>query len=203
MNRKVCHQHLPVISLDLNHHPTELCREQNGLLHSWEEPIPQSAAVALAAHRAACFVIEGGGKLKFIFICLMSHYHAAFVTSRHGGARETGGALGRPARLSPRRDRLRRFLGAAGGAQDLEHVGERAPVGGLGDEDGAAHQEHQEGDPEARGGDDVAEVEAEILLDVGHAPQRQDGPQVDAPVEPVEESARRLWSSVFDLKNTE
>lgn len=70
----------------------------------------------------------------------------------------------------PRRVRLRRFLGAACGAQDLEHVGEGASISRLGDEDGAAHQEHQEGDPEAHGGDDVAQVEAEILLDVGHAP---------------------------------
>lgn len=100
----------------------------------------------------------------------------------------------------PRWDGLRQCLGAACGAQNLEHVGEGASISRLGDEDGAAHQEHQERDPEARCGDDVAQVKAEVLLDVGHAPQRQDGPQVDAPVEPVEESARGLRSSVFDLE---
>lgn len=41
----------------------------------------------------------------------------------------------------PRGVRMRRFPGAAGGAQDLEHVGEGASISRLGDEDGAAHQE--------------------------------------------------------------
>lgn len=103
--------------------------------------------------------------------------------------------------LSPEQARLLRFLGAAGETQDLEHICEGAAVGGLGDEDGAAQVEDQEGDPETRGGDDVAELEAEVLLDVGNTSQRHDGSQVDAPVEPVEESARGLWSSVFDLRS--
>lgn len=121
-------------------------------------------------------------------------------TTRSEKKTKQGVARGGRGRLLPRRVGRGRFLGAACGAQDPEHVGEGAAIGGLGDEDGSAHEEDEEGDAQAHGGDDVAQVEAEVLLDVGHAPQREDGPQVDAPVEPVEEPARRLRSSVLDLK---
>lgn len=103
--------------------------------------------------------------------------------------------------LSPEQVRLLWFLGTAGEAQDLEHICEGAAISRLGDEDSAAQEKDQEGHPEAHGGNDVAEPKAEVLLDVGHTSQRQDGSQVDAPVEPVEESARGLGSSVFDLRS--
>lgn len=92
------------------------------------------------------------------------------------------------------------FLGPAGEVQDLEHVGEGAAICWLGDEHRPAQEKDQEGDAQTDGRDDVAQLEAEVLLDVGHAPQGQDGPQVDAPVEPVEEPARGLWAFVFDLQ---
>lgn len=82
------------------------------------------------------------------FICLMLHFYATFVTSRHNALgkknknkKKTWVARGVRSRLLPRRDGLGRFLRAACGAQDPEHVGEGAAIGGLGDEDGAAHEE--------------------------------------------------------------
>lgn len=91
------------------------------------------------------------------------------------------------------------FLWTAGKAQDLEHVREGTAVSRLGNENSASQEKDQEGHPEAHGGDDVAELEAEILLNVGHASQWQYGSKVDAPIEPVEESTSGLGSSVFDL----
>lgn len=96
----------------------------------------------------------------------------------------------------------RSLLGAAPVRQDLEHVGEGAAVGGLGDEDAQAAEEGEEGDADADGGDGVAAHEAHVLLDVGHAAQREEGPQVDAPVEPVEEPARGFRAAVFNLQAT-
>ena len=105
-----------------------------------------------------------------------------------------------PSSSSPQKAGLLGYPGGATGeAQDLEHLCEGAAVRGLGDEDGAAQQEHQEGDAEAGGGDDVAQLKAVVLLDVGHAAQGDDGPQVDAPVEPVEEAPGGLWASVLHL----
>lgn len=93
------------------------------------------------------------------------------------------------------------FLGTAGEAQDLEHIREGAAVGRLGDEDGATQEKDEERHPEAHSGNAVAEHKVHVLLDVGHTSQRQDGSQVDAPVEPVKEPPCGLWSSVFDLRS--
>lgn len=89
---------------------------------------------------------------------------------------------------------------AAGKAQDLEHVCEGTAISRFSDEDGTAQEKHQERNPQADGWDDIAQLEAEILLDVGHTTQRKNGPQVNAPVEPVEEPACCLWSPVFNLQ---
>lgn len=65
-SRKVYHQHLPVISLNLSHHPTELCHEQNALLHSWGRAFPQRAA-RLSLHTGyyeRALSLRGGGKKK-------------------------------------------------------------------------------------------------------------------------------------------
>lgn len=102
--------------------------------------------------------------------------------------------------LSPEQVGFLWFLGAAGEAQDLGHICEGAAISRLGDEDGSAQEKDQEGDSEAHCWDDVAKPKAVILLDVGHTTQRQDGSQINAPVEPVEKSACGLWSSVFDLR---
>lgn len=102
--------------------------------------------------------------------------------------------------LSPKQVRFFGLFGPAGEAQDLSHVCEGAAIGRLGDEDGPAEEKDEERDPEAHCWDDVAQLEAEILLDVGYASQRQDCSQVNAPVEPVEKSACGLWSPVFDLR---
>lgn len=94
------------------------------------------------------------------------------------------------------------FLGrAAGESQDFEHLREGAAVCRLGDEDGAAQEKDHEGDAKAHCWDDVAQLKVDVLLDEGDTSQRQDGSQVDAPVKPVEEPARGLWSSVFDLRS--
>ncbi len=103
--------------------------------------------------------------------------------------------------LSPEQVMLLWFLGTAGETQDLEHIREGAAVSRLGDEDGATQEKDEEGHPEARGGNAVAEHKVYVLLDVGHTSQRQDGSQVDAPVEPVKEPSCGLWSSVFDLRS--
>lgn len=92
-------------------------------------------------------------------------------------------------------------MGAAGKAQDLEHVCEGTAISRFSDEDGTAQEKHQERDPQAHGWDDIAQLEAEILLDVGHTTQRKNSPQVNAPVEPVEEPACCLWSPVFNLQH--
>lgn len=102
---------------------------------------------------------------------------------------------------SPEQVRFFGFLGTEGVSQDLEHICEGTAISRLGYEDSTTKQKDQEGDPEAHGRNDVAELEAEVLLDVGYPAQRQDGSQVNAPVKPVEESARSLWSSVFDLED--
>lgn len=102
--------------------------------------------------------------------------------------------------LSPEQVSVLWLVGAAGKAQDLEHVCEGTAISRLRNEDGTAHEEHQERDPEAHGWDYIAQLKAEILLDVGHTAQRKNGPQVDAPVEPVEEPACCLWSSVLHLQ---
>lgn len=77
--------------------------------------------------------------------------------------------------LSPEHVRLLWCLGAAGKAQDLEEICEGAAISRFGDEDSPAQEENKEGDPEAHSGNDVAEHEADVLLDVGHPSQRQDG----------------------------
>lgn len=77
--------------------------------------------------------------------------------------------------LSPEQARLLRFLGTAGEAQDPEHFCEGTAISGLGDEDGAAQEEDHERDPEAHSWNDVADLKADVLLDVGHTSQRQDG----------------------------
>lgn len=77
--------------------------------------------------------------------------------------------------LSPEQIRLLWFLGAAGKAQDLEHICEGAAISRLGDEHSTSQEKDQEGDPEAHSGNDVADLKADVLLDVGHASQRQDG----------------------------
>lgn len=92
-------------------------------------------------------------------------------------------------------------VGAAGKGQDLEHVCEGTAIGRFSDEDGTAQEKHKERDPEAHSWDYIAQLKTQILLDVGHASQRKNGPQVDAPVEPVEEPACCLWSSVFNLQS--
>lgn len=84
--------------------------------------------------------------------------------------------------------------------QDPEHVGEGAAVGGLGDEAALAAEEEEEGDADADGGDGVAGHEAHVLLDVGDAAQRDDGAQVNAPVKPVKEPSRGLWTAVLNLQ---
>lgn len=137
-----------------------------------------------------------------VYKCLVGHGgkdHTAFI-SRTFSLTRSFHPLSRDQQRSPEQVWLLGFLRAAGEAQDLEHVREGAAIGRLGDEDRAAQEEDQEGDSQAHGGDDVAQLEAEVLLDVGHTPQGQDGSQVDAPVEPVEEPARGLRSSVFHLK---
>lgn len=101
--------------------------------------------------------------------------------------------------LLPEQVRLLRFLRTAGECQDLEHVSEGTSISGLGDENHTSQEKDQEGDPEAYSGKDVAKLETNVLLDVGHTSQWQDGSQVNAPVEPVEESTSGLWSPVFDL----
>lgn len=103
--------------------------------------------------------------------------------------------------LSPKQVSVFWPMGAAGKAQDLEHVCEGTAISRFSDEDGAAQEKHQERDPEAHSWDYIAQLKAEVLLDVGHASQRKNGPQVDAPVEPVEEPACCLWSSVFNLQS--
>ena len=74
--------------------------------------------------------------------------------------------------LSPEQVGFLWFLGTAGVAQDLEHICEGAAISRLGDEDSTAQEKHQEGDPEAHSGNDVAHLKADVLLDVGHASQR-------------------------------
>lgn len=103
--------------------------------------------------------------------------------------------------LSPEQVSVLWFVGAAGKAKDLEHVCEGTAIGRFSDEDGTAQEKHQERDSEARSWDYIAQLKAEILLDVGYTSQRKNGPQVDAPVEPVEEPAGRLWSPVFNLQS--
>lgn len=78
--------------------------------------------------------------------------------------------------LSPEQVRFLWFLGAAGEAQDLEHICEGTTISSLGDENSTAQQKHHEGDSKAHSGNDIAQLKAEVLLDVGHTSQRQDGP---------------------------
>lgn len=99
----------------------------------------------------------------------------------------------------PKQVRLLGFWGATSKAQYLEHIGESAAVSRLGDKNCAAQEENEEGNPKAHGGNDVAELKAEILLDIGYTSQWQDGTEVNAPVEPIEESACGFRSSVFYL----
>lgn len=73
--------------------------------------------------------------------------------------------------LSPKQIRLLGFLGTASEAQNLEHICESAAISRLGDEDSSAKEKDQEGHPEAHGGNDVAKLKAEVLLDVGHTSQ--------------------------------
>lgn len=103
--------------------------------------------------------------------------------------------------LSPEQVSVLWLVRAAGKAQNLEHVCEGTAISRFSDEDGTAQEKNQERDPEAHSWDYIAQFKAEILLNVGHAPQRKNGPQVDAPVEPVEESACCLWSSVLNLQS--
>lgn len=77
--------------------------------------------------------------------------------------------------LSPEQVRLLWFLGTADEAQDLEHICEGTAISRLGDEDSTAQEKDQEGDPKAHSGNDVADLKAEVLLDVGHTSQREDG----------------------------
>lgn len=102
--------------------------------------------------------------------------------------------------LSPEQVSVFWLVGAAGKAQDLEHVCEGTAISRLGDEDGTAQQKHKERDPQAHSWDYIAQLKTEILLDVGHSSQGKNGSQVDAPVEPVEEPACCLWSPVFNLQ---
>lgn len=92
------------------------------------------------------------------------------------------------------------LLGTAGIRQDPEHVGEGAAIGGLGDEHPLAAEEEEERDTDADGRNGVARHEAQVLLDVADAPERDDRAQVDAPVEPVKEPSRGFRPSVFNLK---
>lgn len=92
------------------------------------------------------------------------------------------------------------LLGTAGICQDLEHISEGTAVGGFGDEDALAAEEDEEGDANADGGDGVARHEAHVLLDVGNASQRDDRPQINAPVKPVKEPPRGFWSPIFNLQ---
>lgn len=90
-------------------------------------------------------------------------------------------------------------VGAAGIAEDPEHVGEGAAIGGFGDEEALPTQEDHEGDADADRGDAVADDKADVLLDVGDASQGQDGSQIDAPIKPIEKSSRGFRTPVFDL----
>lgn len=87
-SRKVYHQHLPVISLNLSHHLTELCHEQIALLHSWGRALPQRAA-KLSLHTGyyeRALSLRGGGKktkkqnplylLDAAFLCALCHVSA-------------------------------------------------------------------------------------------------------------------------------
>ena len=95
-----------------------------------------------------------------------------------------------------------RFAGSstAGRAHNLKHIREGAAVRRFGNEDGASQQEDEEGDAQTHGGDDVAHRKAQILLEVRDAPQREDGPQVNTPVEPVKEPPRRFWTTILHLR---
>lgn len=92
------------------------------------------------------------------------------------------------------------FLWTAGKSQDLEHVSKGTSISGLVDENHTSQEKDQERDPKAHSRKDVANLKANVLLDVGHTSQWQDSTQVNRPVEPVEKSASGLWSSVFDLR---
>lgn len=78
--------------------------------------------------------------------------------------------------LSPEQVSVLWLVGAAGKAQNLEHVCEGTAISRFSDEDGTAQEKHQERDPEAHSWDYIAQFKAEILLNVGHASQRKNGP---------------------------
>lgn len=92
------------------------------------------------------------------------------------------------------------LLGPARICQDLEHIGEGTAVGRLGDEDALAAEEDQEGDADADRGDEIASHKTHVLLDVGDASQRDDCPQIDAPIKPIKKPSCGFWTSVFNLK---
>lgn len=77
--------------------------------------------------------------------------------------------------FSPEQVSILWFLGAAGKAQDLEHVWKSTAISRLFDEDRMAKEKDQEGDTEAHSRDDIAQLKADVLLDVSHTAQRQDG----------------------------
>lgn len=71
----------------------------------------------------------------------------------------------------PEQVRFLGFLGKAGKAQDFEHICERAAISRLGDEHSSAQEKDQERDPKAHCWNNVANLKADILLDVGHTSQ--------------------------------
>lgn len=86
-----------------------------------------------------------------------------------------------------------------GRGQDPEHAAEGTAVCRFGYKYRFAQNKYDEGYPQADSRDDVANKEANILLNIGYSTQREDRSQIDAPVEPVKEPPRCLWTSILHL----
>lgn len=135
-------------------------------------PMVSDECFATPQFQWACFVIEGMN-LRLLLpdsavlcnFCSIATWHALKWLTRKGDTV-----------LLPEQVRFLWFLRAADEAQDLEHICEGTTISWLCDENSTAQQKHQEGDPKAHGGNDIAQLKVEVLLDVGHTSQGQDGP---------------------------
>lgn len=86
-----------------------------------------------------------------------------------------------------------------GRAQDSEHVTEGTAICRFGYKNRFAQSKDDEGHTKADGRDDVANKEANILLNIRYSTQRENRSKINTPVEPVKEPTRCLRTSILYL----